>query len=82
MAQMQALQAAHANFSWHPVWSGQGTGRRVHDAIHEDLLQRHPDLSGCEFYLCGPPPMLAATRQLLQRLGVTEERIAYDDFKI
>lgn len=81
-ARMQALAAAHANFSWHPVCSQEGEGRRVHDAIHEDLLRQHPDLSACEFYLCGPPPMLAATRQLLRRLGVTEERIAYDDFKI
>lgn len=83
--QMQALAAQHANFSWHPVWSGEGESgqsRRVHDAIHEDLLRQHPDLSGCEFYLCGPPAMLAATRQLLRKLGVEESRIAYDDFKI
>ena len=83
--QMQALAAQHANFSWHPVWSGaqgEGGGRYVHEAIHRDLLEQHPDLSACEFYLCGPPAMLAATRQLLRQLGVAEERIAYDDFKI
>lgn len=83
--QMQALAAQHPNFSWHPVWSedaSNGTPRRVHDAIHEDLLRQHPDLSGCEFYLCGPPAMLSATRQLLRKLGVEESRIAYDDFKI
>ncbi len=83
--QMQALAAQYSNFSWHPVWSGDdsaGKPRRVHDAIHEDLLLQHPDLSGCEFYLCGPPAMLAATRQLLCKLGVEESRIAYDDFKI
>jgi len=50
--------------------------------MHAHLLQAHPELSACEFYLCGPPAMLAATRQLLQRLGVDEARIAYDDFKI
>lgn len=84
-AQMQRLADQHSNFSWHPVWSGNGEGsspRRVHDAIHEDLLREHPDLAGCEFYLCGPPAMLAATRQLLRTLGVEDARIAYDDFKI
>nr|WP_269791147.1 hypothetical protein [Stenotrophomonas sp. Iso1] len=84
-AQMQALAGQYSNFSWHPVWSGGAEGgspRRVHDAIHEDLLRQHPDLGGCEFYLCGPPAMLAATRQLLRTLGVDEARIAYDDFKI
>ena len=83
--QMQALARRHANFSWHPVWSGDagdGAPRRVHEALHDDLLRAHPDLSACEFYLCGPPAMLSATRQLLRRLGVEESRIAYDDFKI
>lgn len=81
--QMQELAHEHANFSWHPVWSGQGAdARRVHEAMHEDLLKQHPDLAGCEFYLCGPPAMLAATRQLLRKLGVADERVAFDDFKI
>lgn len=89
--QMQALAERHPNFSWHPVWSGQGGGAwaavdgaagHVHEAMLAHLLRAHPDLSACEFYLCGPPAMLAATRQLLHRLGVDEARIAYDDFKI
>ncbi len=89
--QMQALAQRHANFSWHPVWSEQaggawagrdGAAAHVHEVMHAHLLQAHPELSACEFYLCGPPAMLAATRQLLQRLGVDEARIAYDDFKI
>ncbi len=83
--QMQALAQRHSNFSWHPVWSGDasnGGPRRVHEALHDALLRNHPDLAGCEFYLCGPPAMLSATRQLLRKLGVEESKIAYDDFKI
>ncbi|WP_425603892.1 hypothetical protein [Stenotrophomonas mori] len=83
--QMQALARQHPDFSWHPVWSGEDSGgvpRRVHDAVYEDLLRVHPDLSACEFYLCGPPGMLSATRQLLRTLGVADSRIACDDFKI
>ncbi|KRA74528.1 hypothetical protein ASD78_13780 [Lysobacter sp. Root667] len=86
--EMAELAQCHANFSWHLVLSEdaeQGSGLvrgLVHEATHEHLLSRHPDLSACEFYLCGPPAMLAATRQLLRKLGVADERVAYDDFKV
>ena len=46
------------------------------------LLSRHPYLQACDFYLCGPPAMLTATRALLRELGVAEEQVAFDDFKI
>ncbi len=86
--EMAELAGLHPNFSWHLVLSeeaecGDGLLKGlVHEAAHEKLLRDHPDLHACDFYLCGPPAMLAATRQLLQRLGVAEERVAFDDFKI
>jgi Na(+)-translocating NADH:ubiquinone oxidoreductase F subunit len=86
--EMAALADAHPNFSWHLVLSedaqcGAGLLKGlVHEAAHESLLRDHPDLHACDFYLCGPPAMLSATRQLLKRLGVAEERVAFDDFKI
>ncbi|MGV8939957.1 MAG: PepSY domain-containing protein [Lysobacter sp.] len=86
--EMEALANRHANFTWHLVLSeaaehGAGLIRGlVHEATDEGLLQKHPDLESCEFYLCGPPAMLAATRSLLHRLGIADEQIAYDDFKI
>jgi Na+-transporting NADH:ubiquinone oxidoreductase subunit NqrF len=39
-------------------------------------------LANCEFYICGPPPMLAASRQMLAGLGVPETRVFFDDFGI
>ncbi len=86
--EMEALAKRHANFTWHLVLSeaaehGAGLIRGlVHEATHEGLLQKHPDLTSCEFYLCGPPAMLAATRSLLVRLNIADEQVAYDDFKI
>jgi len=86
--EMTELARRHSNFSWHLVLSEEaecGAGLLkglVHEIAHEKLLRDHPDLHACDFYLCGPPAMLSATRQLLQRLGVAEERIAFDDFKI
>ena len=86
--EMRELAQRHANFTWHLVLSEEaehGAGLLkglVHEATHEHLLAEHPDLHACEFYLCGPPAMLAATRNLLNKLGVSEENIAFDDFKI
>ncbi len=86
--EMEGLARTHPNFTWHLVLSeaaehGAGLIRGlVHEATHEGLLDAHPDLNSCEFYLCGPPAMLAATRTLLTRLGVADEQVAYDDFKI
>ena len=86
--EMAELARRHSNFTWHLVLSEEaefGAGLvkgLVHEATHDHLLRDHPNLQACEFYLCGPPAMLAATRQLLQKLGVAEDMIAFDDFKI
>ena len=54
----------------------------VHEAASHHLLQGHPDLQSCDFYLCGPPAMLSATRHMLADLEVPESHVAFDDFKI
>lgn len=86
--EMSALADRYPNFTWHLVLSEEaecGAGLLkglVHEAAHETLLRDHPDIHACDFYLCGPPPMLTATRQMLRRMGVSEDRIAFDDFKV
>lgn len=86
--EMRAFAEKHPNFKWQLVLSDESAGAAevrtglVHEAARDALLRQHPNLGACDFYLCGPPPMLAATRSLLKELGVSEERIAFDDFKI
>ena len=48
--------------------------------IDKALLQRHVPIDDYEVYLCGPAPFMAAMYQLLQKLGVPKERIAYEFF--
>ena len=89
--EMSVLATRFANFKWQLVLSdiskdseaaaGLPTGL-VHDVASHALLRSHPDLRSCDFYVCGPPAMLAATRALLKQLGVDDERVAFDDFKI
>ncbi|MEO6280191.1 2Fe-2S iron-sulfur cluster-binding protein [Roseateles sp.] len=84
--EMEALAARHENFSWHLVLSEQRVDDQpaamVHDVVEENLLRSHPDLQAWDFYLCGPPLMLAATRTMLRQWGVADDRVAFDDFKI
>jgi len=84
--EMEELAAKFDNFSWQLILSeergGRGPGGLVHEAVRDGLLQKLPDLQACDFYLCGPPPMLKATRAMLGKLGVAEDRVAFDDFKI
>lgn len=75
------------NFSWHVALSHLNEtdawpGKRgwIHEIVRDQYLASHPDIAQCRFYVCGPPPMLEAVLMLLNSLGVSEERIAFDDF--
>ena len=81
------LSAEHDNFRWCTAlseprpeddWSGE------RGFIHEILLQRyltdHPAPEECEYYLCGPPLMVAAVLRMLDGLGVDRDMIRFDDF--
>ncbi len=63
-----------------PDAAGAPTGW-VHEAALQALKQ-HRRLDACDFCVCGPPAMLAATRAMLKQLGAEDERVAFDDFKI
>lgn len=83
------LQAQHESFRWQPALSEPlasdnwcGPRGFVHAVAYEELMNRHDVLANCEFYICGPPPMLSASRQMLAGLGVPETRVFFDDFGI
>jgi Na+-transporting NADH:ubiquinone oxidoreductase subunit NqrF len=33
-----------------------------------------------EYYLCGPPMMIKACTRMLEKIGVSAQQIAYDEF--
>jgi Na(+)-translocating NADH:ubiquinone oxidoreductase F subunit len=83
----EALAANHANFDWQVALSDADDDREwegykglVHEKISYALLKSHRDLRECEFYVCGPPQMLSATRRMLRDLGVTDSSVRFDDF--
>jgi Na+-transporting NADH:ubiquinone oxidoreductase subunit F len=82
-----ALQAQHENFKWYyslsaprPEDNWRGFTGHIHQVLYENYLKTHPAPEDCEYYLCGPPPMVKAVKQMLAGLGVEPENILFDDF--
>ncbi len=75
------------NFEWHVALSDpldednwQGYQGFIHNVVFDNYLKDHLNPEDCEYYLCGPPPMVAAIHQMLDDLGVEPENILLDDF--
>jgi Na+-transporting NADH:ubiquinone oxidoreductase subunit F len=86
--EFERIAAEHDNFDWVPALSDPAPGDRWTGAtgfIHETVrahLQKHPAPEDCEYYLCGPPMMIAAVLSTLRRLGVERNSIFNDDFGV
>jgi Na+-transporting NADH:ubiquinone oxidoreductase subunit F len=52
----------------------------IHQVVYDMYLKDHPDPTEVEYYLCGPPLMIAAVNRMLYDLGVEKDMIAYDEF--
>jgi Na+-transporting NADH:ubiquinone oxidoreductase subunit F len=85
--EFDALARGHPNFRWtvalseprpEDAWSGE-VGF-IHEVLLRSYLAEHPAPEECEYFLCGPPLMLSATRAMLDRLGVPPENVHFDDF--
>ena len=52
----------------------------IHEVLRENYLAGHPDPTGIEYYLCGPPAMVRAALEMLSGLDVDRGQIAFDEF--
>ncbi|MEP7043881.1 MAG: 2Fe-2S iron-sulfur cluster-binding protein [Dokdonella sp.] len=48
--------------------------------VHEALLQDHPDLSGFDVYMSGPPTMIDIGLREFVKAGLPRDRLYYDNF--
>lgn len=85
--EFKALAEAFPNFRYtvalsEPLPEDHWTGPTgfIHKVVLEEYLKDHEDPQEIEYYLCGPPPMIAAVNRMLDDLGVEPEMIAYDEF--
>lgn len=84
------LEREFPNFSFHlaldrpdPAADAAGvkyTPGFVHQVIYDTYLKEHEEPEDIEYYMCGPGPMAAAVKRMLDDLGVSPEMIMFDDF--
>ena len=81
------IQRENPNFKWHlalsdPLEEDNWTGYTgfIHQVLYDNYLKDHPAPEDCEYYICGPPPMMTACFKMLDSLGVEPENILFDDF--
>lgn len=87
--QFREIEKEFPNFEYHialsePLPEDNWTGPVgfIHQVVYENYLKNHPEPEECEYYMCGPPQMLAAVLNMLDELGVPDENIAFDDFGV
>lgn len=49
--------------------------------VHDAVLEQHPDLSGFDVYMSGPPAMIDAARASFLTHGLQPDRLFYDSFE-
>jgi MocE subfamily Rieske [2Fe-2S] domain protein len=82
------LEARFPNFRFHvalssPLPDDDWTGHTgfVHEVLRREHLASHPHPSGAEYFLCGPPLMVHAAREMLRdEFGVAPSDIVADEF--
>jgi Na(+)-translocating NADH:ubiquinone oxidoreductase F subunit len=52
----------------------------IHKVLEENYLKKHPHPAEVDYYLCGPPKMMEATKRMLESYGVPEHAISCDVF--
>jgi len=85
--EFRAIEKDFPNFKMHialsdplPEDNWDGLQGFIHQVLLDEYLSKHPAPEDCEYYICGPPMMLSAVRNMLDDLGVEPENVRYDDF--
>lgn len=85
--QYKAIAAENPHFSYNVALSDplpedqwEGYTGFIHNVLYENYLKDHQAPEDCEYYMCGPPVMNAAVKNMLHELGVPPEMIHLDDF--
>ena len=81
-SELEQLRSRLKNFQYHVLLSqphAEWSGPRGH-VSREFIEDTVKDLASPDFFLCGPPPFMDASRAILTGLGVKPERIMQESF--
>lgn len=81
--ELEQMKKDMGNFQAVLVMSGQKDWDGEQGRINGKLIQKYlPDLSGKEFFICGPPPLTMAVISDLKSLDVPDKRIHHELFEL
>ena len=61
------------------MWTG--SDGFIHDVLRREHLAGHPDPAAARYFVCGPPVMVHAAREMLRHeFGVAAADIVCDEF--
>ncbi|MFT7517907.1 MAG: Na+-transporting NADH:ubiquinone oxidoreductase subunit F [Kiritimatiellia bacterium] len=85
--QFEKIEEEFDNFTFNlalsdPMEEDNWTGYKgfIHQVLLDNYLSTLDAPEDLEYYICGPPLMLAAALKMLDDLGVAEEQVLFDDF--
>lgn len=61
------------------ILSEEITAKYAHGQIDEDFLKANIGGFGCQFYICGPPPMMEAIQKQLANFGIKKKDITVEE---
>ena len=74
-------EARAPNLRFHAVVSDPERTQGLREGlVHEAVLEDHPDLSGFDLYMSGPPPMISSGRILFAEAGLPADKLYFDSF--
>lgn len=87
--EFRELEKQFPNFTLHialsdplPEDNWKGFTGFIHQVCLDEYLDKHPDPTEVEYYLCGPPIMLQCVNEMVDQLGVEPDMVRADDFGI
>ena len=85
--EFKEIELNNNNFNYHVALSDKlpedkwdGYEGFIHQILLDNYLKYHKDPTEIEYYMCGPPMMINAVKNMLYDLGVEDDMIAFDDF--
>jgi len=83
----ESLAEEYDNFAFHIALSRpylmkewRGYTGYVQHCLNDLYLKEHPAPEACEYYICGPPALVASSVRYLDGMGVEPENIFVEDF--
>jgi CDP-4-dehydro-6-deoxyglucose reductase len=74
----------HGHISYRRALSDAGAGGTpdaFRGLVHEAVIADHPDLSGFDMYMGGPPGMIETAKKVFVQHALPEDRMFYDSFE-